>query len=329
MLQLGFIGLGAGAAAALLFASVTSGAWLSVILFYLSPLPIMIAGLGWSHWAALIAAVTGAVALGIAFGTMFFFAFLAGAGLPAWYLGYLAMLARPGANGDASGAATAPLEWYPPGRLVVWAAALAALVVVVAIPNFGTDAESFRAGLTNAMTRMLQIETGAGAGTPLSVPGVTNVDRLVMLLVAAIPPAAAVLATITNVINLWLAGRIVSFSGRLKRPWPQLSALTFPPLTGVALGAAVLLSFLDSLVGIVAGVLSASLLMAYGMLGFAVLHDITRGIGSRPFLLGGIYASVMVFGWPILALCLLGFAEAAFGLRARIARRRGPPTLTT
>ena len=47
-------------------------------------------------------------------------------------------------------------------------------------------------------------------------------SRLIDFLVAAIPPAAAVLATITNVLNLWLAARIVKFSGRLKRPWPRL-----------------------------------------------------------------------------------------------------------
>src|SRR6202166_1745699 len=159
MMQLGLIGIGAGAAAALLFASVTSGAWLSVVLFYLAPLPIMIAGLGWSHWAALVAAISGALALGLVFGAVFFFAFMAGAGIPAWWLGYLAMLARPG---NTNGSATT-LEWYPSGRLVVWAAVLAALIVVVAIPNFGTDAESFRAGLNTALTRMLRVETGADA----------------------------------------------------------------------------------------------------------------------------------------------------------------------
>src|SRR5712691_11872129 len=120
MMQIGLIGIGAGAAAALLFASVTSGAWLWVLLFYLAPLPIMIAGLGWSHWSALTAEFTGALALGLAFGPMFFFTFLAGAALPAWWLCYLAMLARPVGNGGA-----ATLEWYPPGRLVSWAAILA------------------------------------------------------------------------------------------------------------------------------------------------------------------------------------------------------------
>ncbi len=320
MLQIGIIGIGAGAAAALLFASVTSGSWLSIILFYLAPLPIMIAGLGWSHWSALVAALSGALAVGVVFGGTLFFAFLAGAGIPAWWLAYLTMLARPADTHSGNGAAPAALEWYPPGRLVVWAAALAAIVVVVAIPNFGTDAETFRATLTKALTRMFRNEAGAA--------GSINVDRLINFLVTAIPPAAAVLATITNVFNLWLAGRIVKFSGMLKRPWPQLSAMTFPRTALIAMAAAMAVSFAGGLLGIVAGVLSASLLMAYCVLGFAVLHAITRGIGSRPFLLGGVYASVFIFGWPALVLGLLGITETAFDLRARAARKRGQPPLT-
>ncbi len=322
MMQFAIVGIGAGAAAALLFASVTSGVWLSIPLFYLAPLPIMIAGLGWSHWAAAIAALAGALVLALAFGPVFFFSFLAGAGVPAWWLGYLAMLARPASNGAAA------LEWYPPGRLVVWAAILGGLVVVVAIPNFGLDAESFRAGLRHALTHILRVETNAPPGAPLAMPGVSNAGRLVDFLVAAIPPAAAVLATITNVLNLWLAACVVKFSGRLKRPWPPIAAMTFPRPLVIALAIVVALSFFGSLIGIIAGVLSASLLMAYGMLGFAVLHAITRGMASRMFLLGGVYLAVLVLGWPVLALCLLGLIEATIDLRARIANTRGPPAHT-
>ncbi len=323
MKQLGLIGIGAGAAGALLFASVTSGVWLSIPLFYLAPLPLMIAGLGWSHWAALIAGLTGALALAVAFGPIFFFTFLAGAGLPAWWLCYLTMLARPTGNGGAPA-----LEWYPPGRLVIWAAVLAALIVIVAIPNFGTDAESFRAGLRNALMHILGMTSGAPADTAPALPGVTNAGRLVDFLVAAIPPAAAVLATITNVFNLWLAARIVKFSGLLKRPWPPLPALSFPRLLAAALALAVIVSFAGGLIGIIAGVLSSSLLMAYGLLGFAVLHAITLGLNARAFVLGGVYASVAIFGWPVLALCALGLIEAAMDLRARIAQKRGPPART-
>ena len=61
------------------------------------------------------------------------------------------------------------------------------------------------------------------------------------------------------------------------------------------------------------------------MLGFAVLHAITRGMASRIFLLGGVYLTVLVLGWPVLALCLLGLIDTAFDLRMRVAGKRGPP----
>jgi hypothetical protein len=290
---------------------------MSVPLFYLAPLPIMIAGLGWSHWSALVASFAASAALGVGFGGIFFFAFLAGAGIPAWWLGYLALLARPG-DGTVTNGGTATLEWYPPGRLVVWAGVLAALVVIVAIPNFGTDADTFRAGLRTALSGLFTGGTGDGQ---LSEAALRNLDRLLRFL----PPAAAIIAAITNVFNLWLAARIVKFSGRLTRPWPALPAMTFPKLTLPALAVGLGLSFFDSMVGILAEVVTAGLLMSYGVLGFAVLHTITRGVSSRPFLLGGIYASVMIFGWPILALSLLGIFETAYELRARTARKRGLP----
>lgn len=255
---------------------------------------------------------------------MFLFAFLTGAGVPAWWLSYLGMLARPvGDNGQKR-----TFEWYPTGRLVMWAAILAALVVIVAIPNFGTDAESFRAGLRSALSTILRVESGTAADAPLNLPSESKIDRLINFLVNVIPPAAAVLSTITNLLNLWIAARVVKFSGRLARPWPQLSVMSFPPLLTAALALAVALSFVDGMLGIVAGIVSASLLIAYGVLGFAVLHAITQNMGSRGFVLGLAYAAVIVLGWPMLALCLLGVVDTAIDLRGRIARKRGPPALS-
>jgi hypothetical protein len=324
MMHLAIIGIGSGVAAALLFASVTAGTLLSIPLFYLAPLPIMIAGLGWSYWAALAAGLTGALALGLVFGAVFLFAFLAGAGVPGWWLAYLAMLARPvGAEGHANA-----LEWYPTGRIVMWAAFLAALVVIVAIPNLGTDGESFRAGLHDALARMLKIQSGTAADGPLTLPGGTDPELFINFLVSIIPATAAVLATLTNLFNLWLAGRVVKFSGRLTRPWPQISAMRFPPALTAALALAITLSFAGGLIGVVGGVISASLLMAYGVLGFAVLHSITQGMTSRPFLLAGTYLAVLLIGWLLLALCLLGALDTIIDLRARISRTRGPPAIS-
>src|SRR5437867_2811559 len=128
MIQILLIGIGVGAAAALLFVSLLSGSLLSIFLFYLSPLPILIAALGWSHWAALLAAFFAAAGLALIFGFFFFLAFLIGVGLPAWWLGYLALLARRNTGGEG-------LDWYPPGNLVVWAALIGAFVVVATLPT--------------------------------------------------------------------------------------------------------------------------------------------------------------------------------------------------
>src|SRR4029077_13043205 len=108
--------------------------------------------------------------LGAVFGVVFLIAFLAGAGIPAWWLGYLAMLARPAAPTRAPGQQAPTLEWYPPGRLVIWAALLATLVVLAAIPNFGTDAESFRAGLRGALNAFLRAEISTQADAPSGMP---------------------------------------------------------------------------------------------------------------------------------------------------------------
>ena len=69
-------------------------------------------------------------------------------------------------------------------------------------------------------------------------------------------------------------------------------------------------------------------LMAYGVLGFAVMHSVTRGLSSRGFVLAGVYASVLIFGWPVLALCIIGLSETFFHFRARAAVKRGPPAST-
>ena len=130
MVQIVLVGIGAGAAAALLFASVASGSLLAVVpvLSRAAADPDRGARLEPSGRpvARAVCAAIGARA-GVS-AAIFFVAFLVGVGLPAWWLGYLALLARPvAANGSAGG-----IEWYPVGRLVFWAAIIGALVIAVA-----------------------------------------------------------------------------------------------------------------------------------------------------------------------------------------------------
>lgn len=304
MIQIFLVGLGAGAAAALLFASVVSGSLAAVFLFYLAPLPIMIAALGWSHMAGLIAAAAATAAVAVLSGVFLIAVPVIAFG--AWWLSYLALLARPATNGGGG-----VLEWYPVGRLVLWAAVIGTLIVAAAVPNFGTDQESLQAALRKTYERILRD------------------PALIDVLVVAVPPAAAVFSTITNVFNLWLAARVVKISGRLKRPWPDLAALALPASSSALLAAAIAGSFLPDLLGVLSGVFAASFLMAFAILGFAVLHAITRGMRARVVMLTGLYAAAMVLGWPVLVMTVVGLAESILNIRSRVARKRGPPSLRT
>jgi hypothetical protein len=304
MMQIVLVGLGAGAAAALLFASVVSGSIAAIFLFYLAPLPILIAALGWSQVAGLIAAALATAVVSLLSGTFFIAVPVIAFG--AWWLGYLTLLARPAANGAGS-----TLDWYPVGRLVLWAAVIGTLVVAAAVPNFGTDQETLQAGLRKTYERILGDQA--------------RID----LLVIAVPPAAAVFSTVTNLLNLWLAARIVKISGRLTRPWPELPALTLPASAAGLLAAAIAGSFLPDLAGVLSGALAASLTMAFAILGYAVLHAITRGMNTRGVVLAGVYATTLMFTWPLLAASILGLADTVLNIRGRIAHKRGPPNLPT
>ncbi len=304
MMQIVLVGLAAGAAAALLFASVVSGSVVAILLFYLAPLPILIAALGWSHIAGLIAAASATAVIAVNSGVFFLAVPVIAFG--AWWLGYLSLLARPATNGGG-----ADLEWYPVGRLVLWAAVIGTLIVAAAVPNFGTDQESLQSALRKTYQRIVRDQA------------------FIELLVVAVPPVAPMFSTVTNVLNLWLAARVVKISGRLKRPWPDLSALTLPRSAFGLLAAAILGSFLPDLLGVLSGALAASLLMAFAILGFAVLHAITRGTASRSVVLAGVYVAATILGWPVLAMAILGIAETLFNVRVRVVHRRGPPTLPT
>ena len=310
MAQLFLVGIGAGVTAALLFATLATGQAFAVGLFYLTPLPILLAGIAWNHIAGAIAALTAAVILGSFLGLWFLLAFTIGIGLPAYILAYLALLARTDEDED--------IEWYPAGRLVLAGALIAATATALTVPAFGTDVESYRAALKEAFERVLRAQTGTAAEQPLALPGVQDTPRFLDFLVIIMPPTAAVLSMVTSLGNLWLAGRVARMSGRLARPWPEFGELRFPPTAPLLLAAAVGGTFLPGILAIVSGFFAATLLMAYAILGFAIVHGASRAFGARAVLLTAMWVSVFLIGWPVLLAALIGIADSFVDFRARL-----------
>jgi hypothetical protein len=320
MIAIVLIAMAAGCASALMFASIVSGALISLLLFYLAPLPLMMAALGWGPLSATIGGISAATGLGAIFGLPYCIAFVLTVALPAWWLGHLALLGRPVANGVPSGNGASPvapdLEWYPVGRILIWITGFAALTTMAALLTLGTDAAAITGALRRGLLRII------GQSDPATS---AEVEQRIDALVAIAPAAAALVAMLTLTLNLWLAAKITATSARLHRPWPDLKSAALPPMTLAALCVAIAFCFAGGLLAILGQIVTAALMMAYAFTGFAVLHTLTLASKNRAIWLCCTYVLVMVIGWPILVMAALGLADAIFGFRQRYLQRRPPP----
>src|ERR1700731_4506562 len=228
------IAIAAGSASALMFASIVSGALISLLLFYLAPLPLMVAALGWGPLSATIGGIAAACGLGVIFGLPYCIAFAVTVALPAWWLGHLALLGRPVTHGVVSGNGAAPvapdLEWYPVGRILLWIAGFAALTTMAALLALGTNPTAITGALRRGFLLIIGPRDAASAG---------ETEQWIDALVAIAPAAATMAAMVTPTLNLWLAAKITATSGRLHRPWPDLKSAALPPMTLAALSLAI------------------------------------------------------------------------------------------
>jgi hypothetical protein len=311
------IALAAGCASATMFASIISGALISLLLVYLAPLPLMLAAIAWGPLAAAIGGIGAAAVLGAIFGLPYGLAYAISVALPAWWLGHLALLGRPlqASPSSADGVAD-KLEWYPVGRILLWIVGFAAVTTFAALLTLGTDASSITAALRRFLLRILDHSD--------VIPS-AEVEQWIDWLVTMAFAGAAIFSVMTLSLNLWLAAKVAATSGRLRRPWPDLPATALPPMALGVLCAAIAFCFVGGLVAILAQIVTAAVMMAYAFTGFAVLHTLTLQLKSRAFWLCSAYAIVLAFEWPVIAVALLGLADAVFGFRARFLRTRPPP----
>jgi hypothetical protein len=313
MPQRTLIGIGAGLAGAVLFASAAAGATpLSYVLFLLAPLPAFLAGLGWGWFTAVIAGLAGAALVGAVSGLWGALVYLLTQAAPVAVLCYLASLSRtvPSATHGADISQQPPLaavEWYPVGRIVVWSALTAGALSVASLALMGGSVDAIRARLKPVIETIVTKQLPGLSQRQLSPE---EIDALTDLALIIMPAASAILWMIGLLLNLWLAGRITLMSGNLLRPWPDLAAMSYPRGTALLLAAATAATFLDGLPGLIAAGFAGALYTAYVLLGLAVLHYATRGVVWRPFILFGAYAALLVLNtWMSLLFALVGLSE--------------------
>lgn len=315
------IGAGAGLVSAALFASAATATALAGLLFYLSPLPICLAGLGWGSTSAAVAALAGtllvAAVLGPATGGIFAIAI----GAPLACLCYLALLARPADDPQDVSSGSGAVEWYPIGRLVGWAAVMAGVLAGIMVLTLGYDAETYRDSIKNLLEHSVLKDLDRDG----SLINESTIGNLSAVLARTLPAAFAVVWQSIALFNLWLAAVVVNASGRALRPWPQLDAIELPNAFFLAFTGSLLASFLPGLAGLLATGLAGALLFTYVLQGLAVVHAFSQGMAFRGLMLASLYLAILILGWVAIALAILGLSEPMLHLRARAAGRGQPP----
>lgn len=316
MVQVILVGIGAGLAAALLFLSPIGGTFLAFPLFALCGLPLAIAGLAWGGLAAIIGAAAAAAVIVVFFSPLAAAVFLLLFGAPIAWLTRLANLSRPGEQGEPSS-----LEWYPLGRLLAHAALAVSVGVTIVGVLIGFDPEALAAEMAGMLTEWM-------ARSPGVMPPPTTAEMLpfARFNVAAMPFTVSALLLIIIVFNLWLGAKVAEMSGRLGRPRERLWTAILPNAAALAFIAGLAVALLvPGGIGHAAGVVTGAFGAGLALIGLAVVHTVTLGTSLRTLVLVTTYVLLILFGFPILLLLLVGLADCVMHIRAR--RLAGaPPT---
>lgn len=135
---------------------------------------------------------------------------------------------------------------------------------------------------------------------------------------AALPASTAILWSLLALINMWIAAHIVRVSELLTRPWPDFSRIEYPLKYSFALVIILGLSLiLPGLTGLILSAFAGALMLAFLMLGLAVVHYVTRAWPARGLILFITYVAVIFIGWGSVVLVVLGAVEPLVQLRKR------------
>ncbi len=306
----------AGLVAALAFSAaiIVPTAW--TLLFFFAPLPLFVAGLGYGLTVTLVAAAVGALALLAAVNLPAGILFFATAGLPAIVAVRLALLSR---SVQTAPEAAPTLEWYPEGRIVLAIALLATLLVTALLLSMGPGIEQYAATFSTQLDAMLKIE----GPTPVTPEQVAQVKGFLLRI---FPFAAGAGWTAITFLNFRLALAITSQLKIGARPPIRFGSMSFPMGALGLLAAAVATLVLPGMPGLVGLAFLGAMLIAFTILGLAVLHDLLEGHSMRVALLAALYFAVLVLGLlPALPLVVLAVLDMVMGIRTRV-RQAGSST---
>jgi hypothetical protein len=272
-----------------------------VLLAYFIQLPLLFVGLSLGLAASVIAAGSAILVCSLIAGVVAAALFALIQALPAVMVIRQALLAR---RQDGK------IEWYPPGLVLAQLTTFAALCItasyLVLLGHPGGLQGMLSDFIGSTLAELGGAETGAAPSPELS--------RWMFLFPGLMAASWLVMVVVNGVLAQVLAVRL----GWNRRPSPALSELELPGWLWPAIGVAALLAVLgDDGPGFLGRSLLIVLVVPYMFLGLAVIHAFARRWSHRRLALAVFYGGIMLLGWPLLAVLLLGFVEDWAHVRQR------------
>ena len=297
--------IGCGLAGACLYLAILLGSPGALILVYLTQLPLFLAGLWLGTGAAAVAGLSACammLAVGDLTAALLFGVLNAG---PVVLLVRQALLARHDADGT--------VFWYPPGLLVATLTLLvlggmAAALLLTGGPN----------GLQSTLTGIVGQALDRLATQPLP-----DRDAVAATIAEIVPGTVALSWMMMAVVNGILAQGLLVRFGANWRPSPALATLTLPYWPAILLGVAAAATLIGGTARFIGINVMIALFLPFCLAGLAVLHAAARRFANPVPALIAFYAMSGVFGWPLLAVAVLGLLENWLGLRRRLAASGG------
>jgi len=295
------IAIACGSIGACLYLAATFGTPGGLVLVYMTQLPLFVAGLWLGAGAASLAGLTAALVLLAVSDLLATAVFTAVNAVPVALLVRQALLARPGADGR--------VVWYPPGHLTAWLTGLALAGIAAALLLLGGPE-----GLQSALRSVIAEVIDRLARRP-----VADRDLAAALLAMVIPGIVAASWMIMLIANAALAQGVLARFGVNWRPSPDLARLDLPLWVPVVLGLAAAAVMFGGGLRFVGINMLIALSVPFCLAGLAVLHAVARHMSHPVMVLVGFYVLAVLFGWPFLAVAVLGLLESWLGLRQRLA----------
>ncbi|HEV2337089.1 MAG TPA: DUF2232 domain-containing protein [Stellaceae bacterium] len=295
------VAVACGGVGACLYLAVMLGTPGGLVLVYMAQLPLFIAGLWLGTGAAALAGVTAALLLLVASDLVGAAVFAAVNAVPVVLLVRQALLARRSTDGA--------VVWYPPGLLTAWLTALALAGIAAGFLLVGGPE-----GLQSALRGVVAEVLDRLARHPLP-----DRDLAAGLIVMVLPGVLVASWMIMLIANAVLAQGLLARFGANWRPSPDLAGLGLPLWVPMALGVAALAVVVGGSLRFVGINMLIALSVPFCLAGLAVLHAAARRMSHPQATLIGFYMLAAFFGWPFLAVAILGLLESGLGLRRRLA----------